>query len=264
MRLAGAAAAVVFILCALSVCVCPVAAAQDEPRPPCNGADVRPAYAPPGAPPAVGVWSKEAAARWKPPACVGWPSSQRYSLIVALAGQFRHEGDAEKLLARFGAVSTMCGLRYWSETDKDWRVLINDAAALKGPDVNQRRPDFNPGELKDGAELYFAQDDTRSSGIVLYRMRVLERRPHRIVIETVNVGRVRSLFVTLFPPGSLRAIYFLERRESGVWSFYGLSGTGQEASALAGGHEASYVNRAVALYRFLVGISGDAERPAAR
>jgi len=237
--------------------------AQDEPRPPCAGGLAYPAHAPVGTTPAVAVWSKENAARWMPLTCVGWPASQRFKVVVALAGNFRHDGSADDLLARFGAVSIMRGLRYWSVTDKAWRTLITDSTAVDGPDAKQRRPDFNPDELKSGADFFFAQDDSRSTGFPVYRMRVLEQGPFRIVVETENVTPVRVLIVTLFPPGSLRATYILERHGPGVWGIYGLSGTGEEASALAGGHEASYVNRAVALYRYFTGVPGDAEPPLA-
>ena len=263
MSVGRAAALMVLAVWALSFNVLDVTAAQDQPRPPCAGASPHPSYAPPGAPPAVVVWSKDDAGRWVPPGCVGWPSSQRFRLIVALAGQFRHDGDAESLLARFGAISSMRGIRYWSVTDKAWRVLITAAAALDGPNAKRRRPDFSPAEMKSGADLFFAQDDSRSSGSVVYRLRVLERSADRIGIETENNGPVRAFLVTLFPPGSLRATYFLERRDPGIWGFYGLSGTGENASSLAGDHEDSYVNRAVALYRYLIGVPGDRDPPAA-
>jgi Family of unknown function (DUF6675) len=256
------AALLVLAFWALWFCVPDVHAADDEPRPPC-GAAPNPSYAPAGAAPAVRVWKREEAARWVPPACVDWPSLQRYRLIVALAGNFRHDGDATDLLARFGAISAMRGLHYWSVTDKVWRVLIIDAAALEGPNAKKRRPDFNPAELKNGAEVFYAQDGGRSSGAVVYRLRVLERGPNRMVIQTENVDPIRTLVLTLFPPGSLRATYFLERRAAGVWSFYGLSGIGEDASTMAGNRDAPYVNRAAAFYRYLMNVPGDRDPPAA-
>src|SRR5262249_11589056 len=239
--------------------------AHSEPHPPCGAASASPdpSHAPPGIAPEVVTWVKGNAGGWVPPACIGWPSSQRYRLVVALAGTFRHDGDADLLLARFGAISTMRGLRYWSVTDQGWRVLITDAAALDGPNAKRRRTDFGPAEFKSGADLFFAQADNRSSSSLVYRMRVLEHSANRIVIETENVDPVRLFIVPLFPPGSLRATYFLERRAPNVWAFYGLSGTAESVSRLASDHEASYINRAVALYRYLTGIPGDAAPPLA-
>jgi uncharacterized protein DUF6675 len=248
---------------AIWICMFDMTFAQYEPRPPCAGALPYPVHAPAGTTPAVAVWSNGDAARWIPLTCVGWPASQRFKIIVALAGNFRHDGNADDLLARFGAVSIMRGLRYWSVTDKAWRTLITDSFAVDGPDAKQHRPDFNPDELKSGTDFFFAQDDSRSSGFTVYLMRVLEQGPSRIVLETENVTPVRVLIFTLFPPGSLRATYILERRGPRVWGFYGISGTGEGASVLAGGHEASYINRAVALYRYFTGVPGDAEPPLA-
>ena len=191
----------------------------------------------------------------EPPACLGWPAGKS-KLVVALAGKFRHEGNADALLARFGTISAMRGLRYWSVTDKAWRVLITHAAALGGRD-------FTPDEMKRGTELYFEEEDSRSSGPVRYRMRVREARPDRIVVETENASPVRGWLVTLFPAGSLRAVYFLQRLDGGTWGLYGLSSTGEEASALAGVSEASYINRAAALYRYFIGVPPDRDPPLA-
>ena len=242
-----------------AIALCAQTAIAEGPQPPCAGVAPIPSYA---NPPAVRTWGKADLEPWTPPACLGWPR-EPFRLIVALAASFRHDGDADALLARFGAISTKRGLRYWSVTDKAWRVLISDAAALAGPDAHQRRPDFTPDEMKSGADLYFEEDDNRSSGSVVYRLRVLQARRDRIVVETENVTPIRAFFVTLFPPGSLRATYFLERREPDTWGFYGLSSTGAEASALASVSEASYVNRAAALYRHFIGVPADRDPPLA-
>jgi hypothetical protein len=151
----------------------------------------------------------------------------------------------------------MRGLPYWSMTDQAWRVLVTDASALEGPDPARRRPDFSPDELTAGAERYYAQGERRLKETIVYRLRVLERTAGRVVIETANVSAVRVLFVTLYPPECLRATWFLDRRALGVWSVYGISGTGESASLLAPHHEASYVNRAAALYSYLAGTAGE-------
>jgi hypothetical protein len=115
-----------------------------------------------------------------------------------------------------------------------------------------------------GTALFFEERDNRSSEPVVYRLRVLEARPDRIVIETENVSPVRAFFVTLFPPGSLRAAYFLERTVPGTWSLYGLSAVSEDASSFAVVSEPSYINRAGALYRHFIGIPGDREPPLAK
>ena len=85
--------------------------------------------------------------------------------------------------------------------------------------------------MKGGTDLFFEESDNRSSESVVYRLRVLEASLDRVVIETENVSPVRAFLVTLFPPGSLRTAYFLERRVPGAWDFCGLSSITEEASA---------------------------------
>jgi hypothetical protein len=94
-------------------------------------------------------------------------------------------------------------------------------------------------------------------------LRVLEANRNRIVIETENLTPIKAFFITLFPPGSLRATYFLDRRGPDSWGFYGLSSNGAEASALASVSQASYVNRAAALYRHFIGVPADRDPPLA-
>jgi hypothetical protein len=236
--------------------------AQGGPRPPC-GTPPFPAYADPGGTPAVRVWTAaELGDHWAPPACTGWrPLPLR--VLVTAAGRFRHQGTAEDLLARFGAVSTLTTIRYWSVSDKRWRTLITGASALSGPAAASRRPDFGVAEMRGGTDLYLAQDDNRSTGDVVYRMRVREITPDRLVVETENVGAVRYLLLPLAGPGDLQVLHFLERLGPGEWGYYGLARTGAGASPLLGGHEASHVNRAVALFRHLAGLPTDQGPPPA-
>ena len=71
-------------------------------------------------------------------------------------------------------------------------------------------------------------------------------------------------FVTLFHPGEMQSVYFLDRESDNVWRYYSIARTGRNASRLATGHESSSINRAVAFYRSLAGIPTDQEPPAAR
>jgi choline dehydrogenase-like flavoprotein len=55
-------------------------------------------------------------------------------------------------------------------------------------------------------------------------------------------------------PGTLRALTILERAPDGAWTYYSLSGATAAANPLAGGHDASYLNRALALFAHLAAI----------
>jgi hypothetical protein len=238
------------------------AAAESGPRPPCGGSP-RPAYPEHGTRPAVEVWgSAQLSVGWEPPACTGW-TARADTILVAVAGSFQHAGDVEDLLGRFGAVSTLTQIRYWSVTDKAWRPLVTAAMALSAPDAERSRPDFKTSDLRDGRDLFVAQSDNRSSGSVIYRMRLLEVRPERLVIQTENVTAVRKWLLPLFGPGDIQAAYFLERLSPEVWGYYSLTHTYAGPKLLRGGHEASYVNRAVALYRHFAGIPTDRDPPSA-
>lgn len=242
-------------------------AVAEGPRPPCAGAAPLPAYAEPGAPPAVRVWNGAEldAAGWTPPACTGWPPAPAPRTLAALAGRFRRAGGVEALLARFAAVSALTTVRYWSVADGRWARLFDDASALRGPDAALRRPDFATAELTPGAELFLALDDSRSTGMVVHRLRVLEASPGRLAVSLENVGAVRYLLLPLAGPGDLRSAFFLDRGRGALeaWSCYALTAIGAGASGLLAGHASSVVNRAAALYRHLAGVPTDQEPPAA-
>lgn len=244
---------------ALLLLSCPSrGSAQEALRPPCGGPPL-PSYSAPGEPPRI--LSAEVAG-WMAPSCAGWTSA-RSTLLVGVAGSFRQGGGTDALVAAFGRISALVGTRYWSVSDHGWRALVTDAAALEGQHPARRRPDFSIAELAEGSSHYFVQADSRSSGEIIYRMRVLEKRPDRLVVAVVNVSPVRLLLVTLFAPGDLQSTFFLERLPAaGTWGYYGLWGV--RTNALTSGHEASSINRAVAMYRYLAGIPTDQEPPAAR
>lgn len=236
--------------------------AESVPRPPCAGAPT-PEYAPVGRLPAVRVWSgDQIGTDWIPPACTRWqPRALR--TLVATAGLFTLEGGVKSLLVRFAAVSKLATIRYWSVSDERWENLVTHASALSGPDSAAERRDFQPEEMVDGAELYFTQNDNRSTGEVVYRLRLQDMGPDRLVIETENVSPMRYLLIQLAAPGDLQALYFFARRTADTWSYYSLARTASTTSFLLGGHAPSYINRAVALFRHLAGLPTDQEPPAA-
>jgi hypothetical protein len=237
--------------------------AQPAPQPPC-GTDPIPPYPGLDSPPAVKFWSESDFGRdWMPPACTGW-SAAGFSTLITTAARFRYTSGAEALLRHIGAVSDLRGMRYWSTTHKQWQTLIVDAYALTGsPPPIARRQDFTADEMKPGKVLYLEQADNLS-GAATYRMHIAEASADRLVFDVENVGTMRYFFVTLFHPGEMQSVYFLDRESDDVWRYYSITRTGPNASRLATGHPSSSINRAVAFYRSLVGIPTDREPPAAR
>ena len=236
--------------------------AQSGPQPPC-GMEPVPPYPGLDNPPTVTFWSEAAFGHdWKPPACTGW-ADVGFSTLTTTVARFRYTSGAGGLLSHVGAISELAGMRYWSTTHKQWQTLIVNAHAVAASQPTQRREDFTPDEMKEGKVLYLEQADNLS-GAAIYRMHIAEVSADRLVFDVENVSVMRYLFLTLFHPGEMQSIYFLDRESDNVWRYYSIARTGRNASRLATGHEASSINRAVAFYRSLAGIPTDQEPPAAR
>jgi hypothetical protein len=235
---------------------------QLGPQPPC-GKEPVPPY--PGLDDSAIVksWSESDSGRdWKPPACTGW-SAVGFTRLVTISARFRHTSEAEGLLRHIGAISKLAGMRYWSTTRKQWQTLIVDAYALTGLQPGQRREDFAPDEMKQGTVLYFQQVDNLS-GKAIYRMHIAEASADRIVIDVENVSTMRYLFITILHPGEMQSIYFMNRESDNVWRYYSIVRIGKHANRMIAGNESSAINRAVAFYRYMVGIPAEQEPPAAR
>jgi hypothetical protein len=125
----------------------------------------------------------------------------------------------------------------------------------------RRRDDFLADELVPTSTLYTSERDSRSSGAVIYRMRVLSRTSERVVVSMSNASPVRTSLITIFAPGELQATYFPDRLGPDEWGCYGITGT---ITGFLTGEVASSVNRAAAFYRYFVGIPTDQELPVAR
>jgi hypothetical protein len=238
--------------------------AQTGPQPPC-GVEPVPPYPGVDNSPIVKSWSEADFGRdWKPPACTGW-SEVGFSSLITIVARFRYTAGAEGLLRRIGAISELEGMRYWSTTHKQWQTLIVDSHAATASRPNKPRPDFTPDEMQEGKVLYLEQADNLS-GTAIYRMHMGEVSADRLVFDLENVSIMRYFFLTLYHPGEMQSIYFLDRESDSVWRYYGMARIGRNASRLATGpgHASSTINRAVAFYRSLVGIPTDQEPPAAR
>lgn len=229
--------------------------------PPC-GIEPSPAYPPVGQRPAVSVWSEADLKRldWRPPTCLHW-APERTRLAAALAGQFRHAGSSDELMARLSRISAWKAVRYWSVSKKRWEPLVSDAGAVAGPE-DEQQADPAPGALTPGASFrYF---EVNRAGRTIHRMTVHERSADRIVVATENVTPIRIIMLTAFEPGALQSVVFLERRGPGLWGYYQVIRATEGANAVALGKDASYLNRLAALYRHAAGIPTDQEPPIAR
>jgi len=236
--------------------------AQSGPQPPC-GMEPVPPYPSLDQAPTTRSWSESDFGHdWRPPACTGW-TDMGFSTLVTTVARFRYTAGAGGLLGRIGAVSGLAGMRYWSTTHQQWQTLIVQAHALTGPQPTRRRPDFTSDEMQEGKVFYLEQTDNLS-GAANYRMHMAEVSADRLVFDIENVSVMRYFFLTLFSPGEMQSIYFLDRESENVWRYYSIVRTGKNANRLITGNESSAVNRAVAFYRYLVGIPTDQEPPAAR
>jgi len=83
-----------------------------------------------------------------------------------------------------------------------------------------------------------------------------------VVVETSNVDAIKWWGITLYAADGLDTWYFLGERSPGVWDYYSITRV-LPASFLAKGHEKSYINRAVALYRHYMRLPTDTEPPSA-
>jgi hypothetical protein len=183
---------------------------------------------------------------------------------VGLAGQFRYAGSTEALLARFGAISSLVEIRYWSVTEKQWNNLFTHAVALNGADSKKPRSDFSARELRTGADRYFVAADNRSKKEAVSSLHVVAADNTHFVIETENVTPLRWTFLTYSEPGNFQTWYFLDHDIAGTWRYYSLTRVLYASSFFEEViPNKSYVNRAVAMYRHFLDLPTDRNPPAA-
>jgi hypothetical protein len=234
------------------------------PQLPCD-ASTSYMYPSPGTSPTIEIWhgSELAQGNWQPPSCTGWPAGSRSKLIVTLTGSFHFDGTMDGLLTKIGAISTLKDIFYWSATDKKWAHLSTDASALTDAKAKDRRGDFAASDFGKNADLYY-WEDSASTGATVYRLRVSESTPQRLVISSDNVTAIRKFIFTLVKPGALQSLLFIQRLSPQTFGVYIITRTGEGASALSNGHEETFINRADALFRQLAGIKTDQDPPAMR
>jgi hypothetical protein len=239
------------------------AALWQFPRPPCGGQPL-PEYPRVGEAPNVKLWTQsDLGPDWTPPNCTAWQRGAA-TVVTGLAGDFKYVGDADALLARIGAISSLVGVRYWSVTDKQWNNMFARAVALNGPDPRKMRGDFSAGELRGGGNFYFVAADNRSGNDAVSRLHVTEANGTHFVVETENVTPLRWTFLTYSAPGSFQTWYFLDRDTGGTWRFYSLTRVLYASSLFTSFiPNKSYINRAVAMYRHILDLPTDRGPPVA-
>jgi hypothetical protein len=236
--------------------------ASGGPQPPCGG-PVNPAYGPVDGQPAVAVWSRADLSRdgWQPPSCLGWQGDSR--LVAALAARFRSPLSLDTLAERLVAVSHHPEIRFWAVTRREWRPLVVQSWALDHPDAKAaRRADPSAAELAPGRDFYYAED-AEIGGRAIWRLRIVDRTPDRLVVSTENLTPIRVALVTIFEPGALQVATVLQRDGADSWSLYEITRAGAASSSFVAGYGSSYLNRLEAMRRHITGVPTDRDPPVA-
>jgi len=139
---------------------------------------------------------------------------------------------------------------------------VLSASAIASTNSRLPRADYSLAELVTGEDRYYSVTDSRSGRAVTYRLRLRQSQPTGLVVESTNVDAIRQWGIALYAPGGLHTLYFLNKQSPDVWAYYSITRV-LPNSFLAEGHDKSFINRAVAVYRHIVGIPTDAGPPSA-
>jgi hypothetical protein len=224
-----------YCLALLIVISAPPCAFASEP--PCSFAQIHPVYPPVNATPAVETSDVSPVSGRN---C--FADSTAAATWVTVTAALRTSLSREAIIRRFGAISELQSVQYWS--------------------TDQPRADFTSNELGGGSR-YYRITDTRTNVPVNYRLEMHATAGGPIILETTNIDPIKKWGITLYRPDGLHSLYFLNERSPGVWSYYSIT-RAIPATFLARGHEKSYVNRAIALYRHYLQLPTSADPPAAR
>lgn len=218
-----------------------------------------PAYPGPDQPPAVQTWLGGAAPLGTGPDCSGLGLSQP-ELLVRLTGSCHRHVDLAEELRRFGRVSRLEGLAYWSFTDRKREVLIPHAHAVTDAAASQARAEFSLDELRSGQPLYFVHDDNRSHKQVIYSMRLQQSMDDRFSLHFENTSAMSMMGLTLLAPHELQWLVSVQRLGAGLWGYRSLLGLRRLRMGRAGQHRLSNLSRALAMFDLWAGRQTDAER----
>jgi hypothetical protein len=230
-------------------------------RPPCAGPP-QPAYAPAGGQPVIATWNEDDfnKAAWQLSPCLHWTEG-RTRMATALAGVF-HAPSLDELLARYGALSQYKSIHFWSTMHQTWEPFVTQAAFTDGPAVTYTYPDLKPADFVTGKEFFYYEIDART-GRTVHHLTVRQRTADRIEMSTENLTPIKYSMFTIFEAHALRSATFIERRGSNEWGYYQTIGVGEGSDFIAVRSASPYINRLMALYRYMAGMPTDGAPPAA-
>lgn len=213
--------------------------------------------------PLIRIWTPATLpADWSPPPCVT-PGQGKFTLLLEGLATYPVPGGADEFLSRFADVSALDGIRYWSVTRQRWRPLVTAAEPLSAPHREAVRGDFNLAELQPGVALFLYQEENTPAAEVVYRTRVIERAPTRVVVEVENALPVKRFLLELFPESGYRFVHVFEKTDGERWRHYMLLRLDTSYGFLLAGHETSFINRMGALFRYFAGVPTDGGLPPA-
>jgi hypothetical protein len=240
-----------------------VAVASDRPaQPVCLSSGVTPVFAPLNAAPIAQATRVLDGRRASPSGANCFEKADSAATWITVASTVQTSDGQNAFIERFGSVSTLLTVRYWSTSEQKWRPLVSSASAIVSTNATTPRADYSLAELVTGEDRYYSVTDSRSGRAVTYRLRLWTSQPTGFVVESANVDAIRQWGITLYDPGGLHTLYFLKKQSPNVWTYYSITRL-LPKSFLADGHDKSFINRAVALYRHVVGLPTDAEPPSA-
>lgn len=200
------------------------------------------------------------------PRCPGW-ADEPFLVIVVTAARFTHTAGVIGLQNRVGGITALAGIRYWSTTRKIWRNLFEEARALTSAAGLTGRDNFQPAEVTPGASLAFWVKERSPMDEMVYRAKILKKSDHVLSFMVDNLRPVRLLFQDFLARGDYQSYFQFRRMGGSNWTYYNvlrIAGSGGLLSLALSQSEASYINRAEAMYRYFAGIPTNMEPPAAR
>ncbi|MBP6902011.1 MAG: hypothetical protein KBC73_18080 [Burkholderiaceae bacterium] len=235
----------------------PAVRAWGDATPQCGSAPP-PAFPPVDRPPLLQCWIDADRQDGPRPDCSLLRQTD-HGLLIRLTASAVLPGGLDEQLARFGAVSQLKGLPYWSYTDRKRQVLIRDSYAVETPGSTTPRPDYTLADLQRGRDLFFVHSDNRSSALVPYAIRLVHQDADRVHLRIENHGDIRFMGLSVVAPGEMQWGVMLERLGGTRYGYRSLLGLKKLRYGTADKHRLSNLARVVAMFDLWSGRQTDIE-----